>query len=96
VRGHVAQVALIVAGLLIALYPVTLGASPSLACRGVPMGPGQQCAKADGSAAQTYEDRLRTANSARPVIAVVGLSVAGFGVALLAGRRRRQSPSLPR
>ena len=40
VRSRIAQVGLIVAGLLIALYPFTLGASPAITCRGVPMSPG--------------------------------------------------------
>ena len=47
--------------------------------------PGQTCAKADGSAVQTYEERLSTARNATPVIVGVGLLVAGFGTALLIG-----------
>jgi len=91
VRRRAAHVALIVAGLLIALYPFTLGASPTISCRGVPMSPGQTCTKADGSAMETYEKRVASANAAKPVIVVVGLGVAAFGVALLVGARRRSA-----
>ncbi len=91
-RSRIAQIALIVAGLLIALYPFTLGASPAITCRGVPMSPGQTCAKADGSAMESYEKRVASANAAKPIIVVVGLGVAGFGVALLVGARRRSVP----
>ena len=84
---------MIVAGLLIALYPFTLGASPDVSCRGVPMSPGQTCAKADGSAMETYEKRVTAANAAKPVIVVVGLGVVAFGVALLVGSARRQPVS---
>ena len=62
-RSRLAQVGLIVAGLLIALYPFTLGASPDVDCRGVPMGPGQTCAKADGSAMASYALSEREAGS---------------------------------
>ena len=89
-RSRIAQVGLIVAGLLIALYPFTLGASPDVDCRGVPMGPGQTCAKADGSAMETYEKRVAAANAAKPIVVVIGLAVAGFGVALLVGTSRRR------
>jgi hypothetical protein len=95
VRWRAAQVALIVAGLLIALYPFTLGASPTISCRGVPMSPGQTCAKADGSAMESYEKRVASANAAKPIIVVVGLGVAAFGVALLVGGRRRPTTSFP-
>ncbi|HET9648585.1 MAG TPA: hypothetical protein VFP34_10185 [Microlunatus sp.] len=90
-RSRIAQVGLIIAGLLIALYPFTLGAHPSITCRGVPMAPGQTCAKADGSAMETYEKRVQAARRARPIIVIVGLGVAAFGVALLMGARRRPS-----
>lgn len=87
-RTRIAQLALIVAGLLVALYPFTVGATPSISCRGVPMTPGQTCAKADGSAMETYEQRERAADAAKPIVVVVGLAVAGFGAALLGGARR--------
>jgi hypothetical protein len=92
-RSRVAQLGLIVAGLLIVLYPFTLGASSTITCRGVPMSPGQTCAKADGSAMETYEKRLAARKAARPIVVVVGLAVAGFGVALLVGATRRREPA---
>jgi hypothetical protein len=92
---RLAHAILAVAGLLVALYPFTLGADPTPTCRGVALHPGQTCRKADGSAEQTYEQRQRAARSAAPVIVGVGLLVAGFGTALLVGdvRRERQQVS---
>lgn len=83
-----ALVALI--GLVILAYPFTVGASPDVSCRGVTMRPGDSCAKADGSGAQTYEQRARDARNARPVIAVGGVLVTAFGVVLLVGELRRR------
>jgi hypothetical protein len=71
-------------GLLVLLYPLTLGAHPRVSCRGVVITAGQACPKADHSGVQTYEQRLRTANQAKPVIAGVGLLVTVFGAVLLA------------
>ena len=47
------------------------------------MRPGDMCAKADGSAVQSYEQRAGAPRNAVPVIMVVGLLVAAFGVALI-------------
>ncbi|MFT4166668.1 MAG: hypothetical protein QM650_15625 [Microlunatus sp.] len=88
-RRRVAHLLLSLVGVLIVLYPFTLGANPTPTCRGVQLQPGQTCAKADGSAVQTYEERLATARNATPVIVVVGLLVAGFGTALFIGDVRR-------
>ncbi len=79
---RLAHLLLAVAGLLVALYPFTLGADPTVTCRGVELRPGQTCAKADGSAAQSYETRAADARNAAPVIVGVGLLVAAFGAAL--------------
>ena len=85
---------LILVGLLIVLYPLTVGAHPSVSCRGVPMRPGDSCAKVDDAGVQTYEQRARTAEQARPVILVVGLLVTGFGVSLLRSELRpRRDPA---
>lgn len=80
---------LAVAGLLVAIYPFTLGAHPSVTCRGVELGPGDRCAKADGSSAQSYEARAAAARNATPVIVGVGLLVAVFGGGLLVADVRR-------
>ena len=82
-RRGIAHLLLAIAGLLIAVYPVTVGATPAVTCRGVQLQPGQSCAKADGSASQSYEDRATDARHATPVLVGVGLLVAGFGTALL-------------
>jgi len=92
-RVRIAHAALILVGLLIFLYPLTVGATPDISCRGVQMHPGDSCAKAQNGGIQTYEQRARTARQARPVILGVGLLVAAFGSVLLvsdvrAGGRR--------
>ena len=74
---------------LAALYPFTFGAGPSVTCRGVELRPGESCAKADGSSAQTYEARAAAARNATPVIVGVGLLVAVFGTGLLIADVRR-------
>jgi hypothetical protein len=87
---RLAHLLLAVAGLLVALYPVTLGRSPSVTCRGVELQPGATCAKADGSAVQTFEDRAAAAGDAAPVILGVGLLVAVFGTGLPLGRAHHE------
>lgn len=88
-RRRLAHLLLAITGLLVALYPVTLGARPSVTCRGVEMRPGDSCAKADGSATQSYQDRADAARDATPVIVGVGLLVAAFGTGLLVADVRR-------
>lgn len=95
-RGRrLAHLLLAIAGLLVALYPFTLGAHPTPTCRGVALQPGQTCAKADGSAEQSYEQRQAAARDAAPVIVGVGVLVAAFGTVLLIGdvRTRSRTPS---
>lgn len=84
-----AHLLLATAGLLVALYPFALGAHPTPTCRGVAMQPGETCAKADGSAVQTYEERRAAARDAGPVIVGVGVLVAAFGGGLLVADVRR-------
>lgn len=88
-KTRVAQVVLIIVGLLILAYPLTLGADPDVTCRGQVLQPGDVCAKADGSETQTYEERAKAVSNARPVIIVAGVVLTGFGVVLLAGEVRR-------
>ena len=92
-RRTVANLVLVVAGLLVVIYPLTIGAASELTCRGVVMQPGDTCAKADGSSTQSYEQRARARRNAVPVIMVVGLGVAGFGLSLLILDRRRPQRS---
>ena len=93
-RRRVAHLVLAIAGLLVALYPFTVGADPSVTCRGVELRPGESCAKADGSSAQTYEARAAAARNAAPVIVGVGLLVAVFGAGLLIADVRRDRERL--
>ena len=88
-RRRLAHLLLAVAGLLVAIYPFTLGADPAVTCRGVELSPGETWAKADGSSAQSYEARAAAARNAAPVIVGVGLLVAVFGAGLFIADVRR-------
>jgi hypothetical protein len=89
-RRWLAHALVVLVGLVILAYPFTVGASPDVSCRGVPLQPGDSCPKADGSGSQTYEQRARDVRNARPVIAVGGALVTVFGVVLLVGELRRR------
>lgn len=89
-RVRLAHALVTLVGLVVLLYPVTFGASPEISCRGVQMRAGDTCAKADSSGVQTYEQRLRAANQAKPVIFGVGLLLVLFGGVLLAGESRQR------
>lgn len=87
--------ALLVVGLAAVLWPLTIGANPSVQCRGVEMRPGDVCTKSeiDGSnqgKTQTYDQRLATANQAKPVIIGVGAVVMVFAGGLLIAELRRK------
>ena len=90
-RRRVAHALVVVVGLLVLAYPLTVGADPDVTCRGAVMGPGDTCLKADGKNVQTYEERARAIDNARPVILVVGVLVAAFGAVLLTNEIRRPS-----
>lgn len=94
-RSRVAHAVVILVGLVILAYPVTIGAASEVTCRGVVMQPGGSCAKSDGSGVQTYEQRTADRRHAVPVIVGVGLLVTAFGVVLLGTevRRSRRRPS---
>ena len=89
-RAVVAHAVVVLLGLLVLLYPFTLGASPAVTCRGTTMGPGDVCAKAGDPGTQSYEQRAAAVRGARPVIAVGGLLLTGFGIVLLTGEVRRR------
>jgi hypothetical protein len=89
-RTWLAHAVVVLVGLVVLAYPFTLGATPHVTCRGVTMRPGDSCAKADNSGTQTYEQRARDLRNARPVIAVGGVLLTGFGVALLVAELRRR------
>lgn len=90
-RRRVAHAVVIGVGLLIMAYPLTVGATPAISCRGVAMHPGDSCGKADGKAVQTYQERAATAAEAKPVIIVVGALLVAFGAMLLVSELRRGS-----
>lgn len=92
---RLAHLLLAIAGLLVAIYPVTLGANPTVTCRGAELNPGESCAKADGSATQSYEDRAAAAHNAVPVVVGVGMLVAAFGTGLFVADVRRDRNRLP-
>ena len=94
-RAVVAHAVVVLLGLLVLLYPFTLGASPAVTCRGTTMQPGDVCAKAGDPGTQSYEQRAADVRAARPVIAVGGLLLTGFGTVLLTGELRRR-PGQPR
>lgn len=70
------------------LWAVLLSANPTIWCRDQVMQPGEVCTNAQGTRVQTYEERWNAAQWARPVVAVVGSAVAGFGLVLYRGGRR--------
>ncbi len=90
-RARVAHLLVVLAGLVAIVYGLAFADSATPTCRGVPMGPGSVCAKADGSAGQTYAQRVATRRTARPVVIGVGVVVTGFGALLLTADRRRRS-----
>lgn len=89
-RTRLAHVLLLLAGLAVLAYALTLGGSPELRCHDQVMRPGSVCVKADGSAGQTYEQRIATRRSAQPVVGGLGVLVAGFGASLLVADLRRR------
>jgi len=91
-RARLAHAVLLLVGLVAIGYALTLGGTAELRCRDAVMTPGSVCVKADGSQGQSYEQRLATRRSARPVVAGVGVLVAGFGAALLVADLRRRPP----
>lgn len=79
---------LAVLGLLGVVWALTIGATPVIMCHDVVMRPGDVCANADGTRTQTYQERWDAAQGARPVVAVVGVVVAGFALGLVRAELR--------
>ena len=91
----VVQVLVVLVGLGALVWAI-VAPVPPIRCHDQVMGPGDVCSYAslngeDNGRTQTYEQRVATERSARPVVGVVGAAVAGFGGFLLwsASRRRR-------
>ncbi len=94
IRARVLHVLVLVAGLAAFGWALFAPLAP-IRCHDQIMGPGDVCAYAslngaDNGKTQTYASRLATQKSARPVVAVVGVLVAGFGGALLWSAIRRK------
>lgn len=88
-RRRWAQLLLGLAGLAAIGWAVWWGADPQVVCRDQVMQPGDVCAHAGDDKVQTYEERVRTAQEARPVMGVVGLLVVGFAGYLWIGESTR-------
>ena len=85
----------VLAGLGALVWAILAPVAP-IRCHDQVMGPGDVCPYSsltgeDNGRTQTYEQRVATERSARPVVGVVGIAVAGFGGVLLwqSVRRRR-------
>jgi hypothetical protein len=92
-RSRWAHLLLGLAGLVAIGWAVVWGADPQVVCRDQVMQPGDVCAHAGNDAVQTYEERLAAAQSARPVVGVVGLLVVGFAGYLWIGESTRDEAS---
>ena len=90
--------ALVVVAGLVALGWAVFAPVGTIRCHDQVMGPGDVCSYAsldgtDKGKTQTYEERVATAKSARPVVGIGGAAVAVFGAVLLVGElRRRPAP----
>ena len=87
VRARVLHVLVLAAGLVALGWALFAPIAP-IRCHDQVMRPGDVCSYAsldgsDNGKTQTYASRLATEKSARPVVAVVGALVAGFGGVLL-------------
>lgn len=81
--------AFVVASLALAAWGVSTWVSPSTQCRGVEMGPGDVCSYSSYTdtgteRTQTYEERIAGARQSGPVVVLLGLAAAGFGVLVAA------------
>lgn len=92
-RTRLAHLLLVLVGLVAIGYGLSLGGASEIRCRGEVMVPGSVCVKSDGSEGQSYEQRLATRRTARPVVVGVGVLVTGFGGYLLLAELRRRDRS---
>lgn len=77
--------AFVVAALALTAWGAATWVAPSTHCRGVEMGPGDVCSYSSYTdtgteRTQTYEERITAARQSGPVVVVLGLAAAGFGV----------------
>jgi hypothetical protein len=92
-HARILHLVVLVAG-LVAFGWALFAPVPTIRCHDQVMRPGDVCSYAslDGTnkgRTQSYEERLATERSARPVVGVVGILVAGFGGALLWSATKR-------
>ncbi|MGA4507052.1 hypothetical protein ACQB6R_04960 [Propionibacteriaceae bacterium G1746] len=81
------NLALVVVGVLVIAYAGLVMGRGAVTCRGVEMAPGDVCHKSSytqlqTAQTQTYEQRLEATRSQRPIVAIGGVLVAGFGLFL--------------
>ena len=84
----------VVAALALVAWGVSTWVSPSTQCRGVQMTQGDVCSYSSTTdvattRTQTYEERVAAARQSAPVVIVLGLAAAGFGVHLALRDRQR-------
>ncbi|MDO5735207.1 MAG: hypothetical protein Q4P15_01885 [Propionibacteriaceae bacterium] len=85
----------VVAALALVAWGVSTWVSPSTQCRGVQMTPGDVCTYSSTTdvgttRTQTYEERVAAARQSAPVVIVLGLAAAGFGIHLALRDNQRQ------
>ncbi|MEZ5087684.1 MAG: hypothetical protein R2722_16070 [Tessaracoccus sp.] len=78
----------VVISLLIIAWGAVSFLSPSATCRGVEMGPGDECGYMSRTSmvtdqVQTYEERIAAARTSAPVIVVTGIGALIFGLVLI-------------
>ncbi|MBI4900782.1 MAG: hypothetical protein HY829_09925 [Actinobacteria bacterium] len=92
-RARILHLVVLVAG-LVAFGWALFAPVATVRCHDQVMRPGDVCSYAslDGTTkgrTQSYEERVATEKSARPVVGVVGILVAGFGGSLLWSATKR-------
>lgn len=88
-RRRWAHLLLALVGLIAIGWAVIWGANPTVTCRDQVMQPGDICSHAGDEKTQTYEERLEAAQTARPVMGVVGVLMVGFATYLWIGESTR-------
>lgn len=93
--------AFVAVGVLLIVWGVLSFTSPSVSCRGVEMGPGDECSyfsrtSTETRQTQTYEQRVDAARRGAPTVIGLGIATSAFGVwvALRSGPRAQASSDI--